>query len=53
VAVDVAVMKGLYELGVKNKLIAALYGISIGRFANIREKRLWRRMNILTYPLEA
>lgn len=44
---DIAVMKSLSEFGVKNKIIAALYGITVDRLSDIREKAVWKRMDSL------
>lgn len=42
---DVAVMKSLFDMGVKVGLIAALYGITPARFSDIREKVLWKQLD--------
>ena len=41
---DIREMKILHNIGMKNEWIAALYGITLGRFSDIREKKLWRQL---------
>lgn len=44
---DVAVMKSMYEMGIRVGLISALYGLTAKQFCGIREKATWKRIDPL------